>query len=139
MKKSGEPLHVVAGVIVKNRRILLARRLPGGAHGGLWELPGGKVEEGEKPEEALRRELREELGIAVRVHGPVLETLHAYPHRTIRLAAYWCRIAAGEPRPLECAEIAWVFPAEMDPYPMPEADEPLRKLLKSMGEGKIRP
>ncbi|TAL16223.1 (deoxy)nucleoside triphosphate pyrophosphohydrolase [bacterium] len=138
MKENSEPLHVVAGVIIRRRKILIARRLPGGAHGGLWEFPGGKVEEGESPADALRRELFEELGIAVRVHTPVLETLHAYPHRTIRLAAFWCRIAEGEPRPLECADVAWVSPSGMDRYLMPEADLPLINFLRSMEKGKAR-
>jgi mutator protein MutT len=135
MEDKGQPLQVVAGVIVRRRKILIAKRLPGGAHGGLWEFPGGKVEANEPPKSALARELQEELGIGVRVCSLVLEVVHAYPHRTIRLAAYWCRITSGEPRPLECASLAWVRPSEMDRYQMPEADQPLKYLLKRMEGG----
>jgi 8-oxo-dGTP diphosphatase len=129
-----DPLHVVAGVLLDGPNVLLARRLPGGAHGGLWEFPGGKVEPGETPREALARELEEELSIRVAVEEPFLEVLHDYPHRTIRLDAYRCRIIGGQVRPIGCAETAWVAPRDLPGFPMPEADLPIAKKLVSLGE-----
>jgi len=124
------PVPVVAGVLQHGQgRILLARRLPGGPHGGLWEFPGGKVEAGESPEEALARELVEELGIEVAVGEEVLAVDHAYPHLTLRLTAYACALVAGDPTPLHCQEFAWVRPEAFGAYPMPEADLPIARLL----------
>jgi mutator protein MutT len=125
-----EPLHVVGAIILRAGRILLARRLPGGPHGGLWEFPGGKVEQGEEPRQALKRELDEELGVAVRVGWLCRSVTHAYSHRTIRLDVYWCRLLGGEPKPLECEEVLWVKPWEIADFDMPEADAPIAELLK---------
>ncbi len=130
MAKGTQPsVDVVAGVIFRHGLILIARRNPGGPHGGLWEFPGGKVEPGESPEEALARELLEELGAHVAVLGLMKEVIHSYRHATIRLLAYRCEIAAGEPSPLECAELKWVEPRDLSNYEMPEADGPIRNFL----------
>lgn len=106
-------------------RILIARR-PLGVHlGGLWELPGGKVRPGETPEEAARRESREELGVEIEVLDPVCPPVdHDYPERRVRLRFYRARLAAGSPpaRPLGCAEIAWVAPADLPRYDFPPAN-----------------
>jgi len=131
---SGQPLAVVAAVLRDGQgRVLLARRLPGGPHGGLWEFPGGKVEPGEMPEEALARELVEELGIQVTVGDEVLAVDHAYPHLRLRLIAYACTLRAGTPATLHCQDFAWVTPAELTSYPMPEADLPIARLLAGQG------
>jgi mutator protein MutT len=128
-----ERLLVTAAVVRRDGQVLIARRLPSGPRGGLWEFPGGKVEPGESPEEALRRELREELGVAVEV-GPLLMRVdHDYPDRAIRLVAYDCTLAAGDPEPLECAEVSWVAPAELVTYPLAPADEPIRERLLAGG------
>ncbi len=120
---------VVAAVVRRgDGRVLLAQR-PSGAHAGLWEFPGGKVEPGETPEQALARELREELGIGVEV-GEVLATVeHRYPHIAIRMTAYACRLVEGEPRGLHGQAVAWASPVEMSRYPMPEADVPIARLV----------
>ncbi len=126
-------MHVVAGVVVEGDRVMVARRLPGGAHGGLWEFPGGKVEEGEAPADALVREFDEELGVRVRVEGPLGRVLHHYPHRSILLDAYLCKIVEGKPRPIECAEVKYLQYLQLDSLPMPEADTPLvNKLVELM-------
>lgn len=125
-----EPLHVVGAMIVRGGRILLAKRLPGGPHGGLWEFPGGKVEPGEGPKEALRRELSEELGVEARVGWLCRSVVHPYSHRTIRLDVYWCRLARGEPQPLGCQKLLWVRPGEIAAFSMPEADAPIAELLR---------
>lgn len=128
------PLPVVAAVLRDAQgRVLLARRLPGGPHGGLWEFPGGKIEPGETPREALARELAEELGIQVAVSDELLAVDHSYPHLRIRLTAYACTLAAGAPAPLHCQEFAWVSPGDLASYPMPEADVPIARKLASRG------
>lgn len=121
---------VVAAVIRANDgRILLAQRPAGGPHGGLWEFPGGKVEEGESPEEALVREILEELEIEIAVGEELTSVEHAYPHVAIRLTAYECRLLRGVPRPLHCQDFSWVDPDRLLSYPMPEADLPIARFL----------
>jgi len=129
--KEAAPLDVVAAVIRRgDGRVLLAQRLPVGPHGGLWEFPGGKVEEGESREAALRREIQEELGVEVEVGRALLSVDHDYPHVRIRLHAYSCTLAAGVPRPLHCQDFAWVLPEEFGSYPMPAADLPVAAAVR---------
>ncbi len=123
------PLHVVAALILKDEKILVAKRLPGGPHGGLWEFPGGKVEPGEDPDAALVRELEEELGIEVRVDSQFMEVFHDYDTFTIRLDTRWCTHLSGEPRTLVCAGLKWVRPSEVAGLEMPEADLPIALAL----------
>jgi len=120
------PIRVVAAVLEDVAgRVLLARR-PDGAHqGGLWEFPGGKVEAGEHPAEALRRELREELGIRILAHRPLIRVHHAYADREVVLDVHRVTAYRGEPVGLEGQPLAWVLPAELSGYPMPAADRPI--------------
>jgi 8-oxo-dGTP diphosphatase len=125
-------LTVVAAALVDGeRRILLQRRAPGRAMAGLWEFPGGKVEEGERPEAALARELEEELGIAVETGSltPAAFASADNDGRHMLLLLYLCREWRGEPRPLDASALKWVRPDEMGALPMPPADEPLIPLL----------
>ena len=114
-------VEVVAAVIERDGRILIARR-PAASHlGGLWEFPGGKRRAGESAEAALVREIREELDAAVAV-GELLDTVDwAYPEKTVRLRFFRCALA-GEARAAEGQEIAWVRPAELRDYEFPPAD-----------------
>ena len=95
-----QAIPVVAGILVRDGKIMISRR-PAGAHMGMkWEFPGGKIETGEAPEDALWRELMEETGAeveAVRIYG---EKLWAYPEKTVLLLFYMARLLSGEPRPL---------------------------------------
>jgi 8-oxo-dGTP diphosphatase len=122
-------IEVVAAVIEREGRILIARR-PAALHlGGLWEFPGGKRQPGETPEAALVREIREELDAAVTV-GELLDDVEwPYPEKTVRLLFFRCALA-GEPRAAEGQEIAWVAPADLDRYEFPPADEGLVTRLR---------
>lgn len=127
------PIPVVAAVIRDGEdRVLLARRPLHKRHGGLWEFPGGKVEAGETPEAALAREMAGELGVEVEVGPERARVTHAYPDATILLTAHECRILAGEPKPVECLQLAWVQPADFGAYPMPDADLPIALALQRL-------
>ncbi|HEX5532089.1 MAG TPA: 8-oxo-dGTP diphosphatase MutT [Methylomirabilota bacterium] len=123
-------VEVVAAVIERAGRILIARR-PAASHlGGLWEFPGGKRHPGESAEAALVREIREELDAAVAV-GELLDTVDwVYPDKTVRLRFFRCALR-GDARPAEGQEIAWVTPAELRAYEFPPADAGLVERLSS--------
>jgi 8-oxo-dGTP diphosphatase len=112
---------VVAAVVERDGRYLITRRIDGTHLAGLWEFPGGKILAGEDPEEALQRELREELGVET-VVGEPLEAVHwTYPEKTIRLSFFRCTLDR-DPTPLEGQEIRWVAAADLPGYRFPEAD-----------------
>src|SRR4249920_604400 len=90
---------VTAAIIRRNGSVLLARRSSGERLAGFWEFPGGKVENGETPEECLARELDEELGIRARIGEKFAESLHQYDHGSFRIVAYFVDWIAGDPRP----------------------------------------
>ncbi len=130
-KKKVPHKTVCAGVIVNSRgRILIAQRYSHDMLGGLWEFPGGKKENGESLEACIIRELREELGIHVRVIGHLLKVKHAYSHFTIDLHTYCCRISKGRPVCRECADYRWVTLDEMQQYPFSRADHKIIDYLK---------
>ncbi len=113
-------------------RVLIAQRPPGKAMAGLWEFPGGKVQAGELPEEALIRELKEELDIDTRQSclAPLTFASHAYDDFHLLMPLYVCRIWQGEPKPLEGQVLKWVRPLRLAVYPMPPADAPLVAMLR---------
>lgn len=115
-------LIVSAAVIEREGRIMLCQRRPD-AHNGLkWEFPGGKLEPGESPEAALRRELREELAVDAQVSRVMDAVFHRYPDRDVLVLFYRCAIPAGEPQPLDCHAIAWAKPDELPEYDLAGAD-----------------
>lgn len=127
MVTEDEPrIDVVAGVITDaTGRILLARRTDGRDLAGLWEFPGGKREPGETPEQALIRELDEELGIQVEVGDPIIAVPQRYPHKRLRLDVRRIERWRGKPRGNEGQALAWVPPAKLPTYSMPPADRPV--------------
>lgn len=122
--------QVVAGVLRRGNRVLLARRPEGALLGGMWEFPGGKMEPGETPEQALKRELWEELAVQVRVGSPLGSFRHAYTHFRITLRAYCVFLLQGEPRPQEGQQVAWVPLEDLPQYPMGKVDRQIARLLR---------
>ena len=118
---------VAAALIDPDGRVLIAERPPGKTLAGLWEFPGGKVEAGERPEETLIRELREELGLAVEEPclAPLTFASHAYEAFHLLMPLYVCRRWTGVATGLEGQRLAWVRPRDLRAYPMPPADAPL--------------
>ena len=115
-------------------RILLAQRPEGKSMAGLWEFPGGKVDPGETPEEALIRELKEELDIDVTEAclAPLTFASHRYEDFHLLMPLYACRKWNGEITAKEGQEFAWVRPIRLGDYEMPPADEPLKAILRDM-------
>ncbi len=137
------PIHVVAGVLSDARgRILLARREGARELAGLWEFPGGKVEPGETPRQALVRELREEIGVEVDAAEP--QPLIAVPHRMasgkrILLDAYRITRFSGRARGMEAQAVTWVSPERLGNYSMPGADGPVVAALRQPPDYLITP
>jgi 8-oxo-dGTP diphosphatase len=133
-----EPLPVILVVAVAlvdaDGRVLLAQRPPGKAMAGLWEFPGGKVHEGEAPEAALIRELKEELGIDVAevCLAPFTFASHRYERFHLLMPLYVCRRWNGTVTPREGQTLAWVRPLKLGEYPMPPADKPLVAMLQDL-------
>jgi len=125
---------VAAALIDADGRILLAQRPEGKSMAGLWEFPGGKVEAGERPDDALRRELWEELKVDAceSCLQAFTFTSHAYPDFNLFMPLWLVRRWDGIPQALEHQALKWVWPKDMGDYPMPPADEPLVAALRDM-------
>ena len=123
--------EVVAALISENGSILICRRPAGKAQALLWEFPGGKVDPGETPEQALVRECREELAVRLEVGALYTRVTHQYPDLRVRLSLYHAAIAEGRPKNLEHADIRWVKPTELDQYDFCPADRDIIKGLKA--------
>ena len=131
-------MTVVAAALVDGEgRILLQQRSPDRAMAGLWEFPGGKVEEGETPEAALVREIEEELGIGLEAAELIPASFASAPvgGRHMVLLLYLCRRWSGVPRPLDASALKWARPAEMVAEEMPPADRPLIAALEALLRG----
>ena len=127
-------LVVACALIDSDGRVLIAQRPAGKQMAGLWEFPGGKLEAGERPEDCLIREMREELGITVREPclAPFTFASHSYTDFHLLMPLYLCRRWEGAPTALEHAAIKWVRPRELTQYPMPDADMPLIPMLRDL-------
>ena len=131
-----QPLMLVVAVALVDAdgRVLIAQRPESRSMAGLWEFPGGKIEADERPEDALIRELREELGIAVKEAclAPFTFASHTYGAFHLLMPLYVCRRWEGTPEPRHHAALKWVKPKDLKSYPMPAADLPLIPLLRDL-------
>jgi len=130
------PLLLVAAcaLIDSDGRVLIAQRPEGKTMAGLWEFPGGKIEKGERPEDTIIRELREELGIVVREAclAPFVFASHGYEAFHLLMPLFLCRRWEGTIVPAEGQAIKWVRPRDLGDWPMPPADLPLIPLLRDL-------
>ena len=124
-------LVVACALVDADGRVLIAERPEGKSMAGLWEFPGGKVEPGETPEQALIRELREELGIVTKEAclAPLTFVSHAYQAFHLLMPLYVCRRFEGIAMPREGQRLKWVRPKSLRDYPMPPADAPIIPFL----------
>jgi len=127
-------LVAAVALIDPDQRVLLAQRPPGKAMAGLWEFPGGKVDPGETPEEALIRELAEELGIDTTASclSPLAFASHGYETFHLLMPLFACRQWRGIPQAREGQVLRWVRVADLHTYPMPPADVPLVAQLRDI-------
>jgi A/G-specific adenine glycosylase len=132
LKPKAEVPHftVTAAVLQRDGKILLAKRPSKGLLGGMWEFPGGKVENGESLEASLTREIREELDVEIQVVEPFGIYQHAYTHFRITLHAFLCELAESNPTPVEATELVWALPTELGNYPMGKVDRLIAKRLQ---------
>ncbi len=123
-------MSVTAAIIERDGRYLLARRKPGGLRGGRWEFPGGKLEPGETDEQALTRELHEELGVSCTVGRPEPFVIHDYPDIAVELRPYRVTIT-GEPVAHEHEALAWIHRKELLDVELCDADIPIAQRILS--------
>ena len=142
MKDNTPPLHhsttplvveVSAGLVFRSGQLLITQRLAGAHLAGLWEFPGGKREPDESFEDCLRRELHEEIGVAVRVHEEIERITHSYPEKTVHLRFFRCTLAEAdaEPSAIGCEAVAWVTRETLGTYAFPAADERLLERVRA--------
>ncbi len=122
--------RVAVGLVWSEGRLLMARRPSEGLLGGLWEFPGGKIEEGEEPAAAVRRELREEMDVEVEVGEGLEPVRHAYSHFRVTIHPFHARIVAGTPRARSAEEWRWIAPDAVDEVPLPAANH---RILAQLG------
>jgi A/G-specific adenine glycosylase len=124
-------IQVGAGIVWRRGRILLCKRPAHVMLGGLWEFPGGKIDPGETPEQCIRRELKEECDLDVRVGKHLVDVTHTYSHLRVTLRCYHCQSPRGRVRRIGCDDFRWVRPEEIAAFPLPKADV---RILEALAE-----
>ncbi|WP_201298573.1 (deoxy)nucleoside triphosphate pyrophosphohydrolase [Microbacterium sp. 8M] len=125
-------VRVVGAAIIADGRVLAARRGAEQVLAGLWEFPGGKIEVGESPESALRREIAEELGCTIEVGDLIETTVHIYDFATVELTTFYATLVAGNPAATEHAELRWLDPSHLPDLAWAPADVPaVRRISQS--------
>ncbi|MBI3593340.1 MAG: (deoxy)nucleoside triphosphate pyrophosphohydrolase [Nitrospirae bacterium] len=122
---------VAAAIIIQEGKILISRRKKNVHLGRYWEFPGGKKNEKEELTDTLIREVREELGIGIKVGEEAIAVTYRYPDRTVELHFYFCEWKSGTCQALECDEYLWIEKSRMDEFTFPPATSPLIKMLMS--------
>lgn len=129
MKKN---IHVVGAVIVEDEKILCAQRGEGKTLSLKWEFPGGKIEQGESPQEALRREIEEEMNCQIEIGDQVEHTVYEYDFGIVHLTTFFCRIVQGEPVLTEHVAVKWLAPHELNSLDWAPADIPAIEKLSQL-------
>ena len=134
MNKLPMVLVAAAALVDNDGRVLVQQRPKGKNMAGLWEFPGGKVESGERLEQSLIRELKEELDVDVTEAclAPFTFASHVYDDFYLLMPLFVCRVWQGMPRPLENQALKWIRPLRMVALPMPPADRPLAAMLRDL-------
>ena len=125
VKKSIPHYNVAVGVVWKEDLILITKRHSSAMLGGLWEFPGGKLQNNETHQNCIQREINEELGVNVTIFNKIKTIKHAYSHFKITLTAYHCQYESGELRTLGCADFRWISPEDISSLPFPKANHKL--------------
>jgi 8-oxo-dGTP diphosphatase len=125
-------LVVCAAIIHKDNKVLIAQRKEGDTHALLWEFPGGKVEEGESPEESIVREINEELDINISADNVFDVVHHKYEKRNIILIVYNCTYLSGDPKAIECNDFKWIDIKEMNKFKFVAADNNIVNKLNNL-------
>ncbi|BAQ60039.1 mutator mutT protein [Geminocystis sp. NIES-3708] len=121
----------IAVIINDKQEILIDKRLPTGLMANLWEFPGGKIEKGETPQDCIKREIKEELGVDIIINHHLLDITHRYSEFIVTLSVYICEIITGKPKTLECAEIRWVTVSQLDDFEFPSANQEIILALRN--------
>jgi 8-oxo-dGTP diphosphatase len=128
-------MQVVAAALFDDRgQVLLAERPPGKHMAGYWEFPGGKLMDGESEQQALARELHEELGLIVHAAAPFMRLTHDYPDRTVELSMWLVARYSGVPQPLDGQRLRWVAPALLPAQRILDADRPFIEALQQRAD-----
>ena len=137
MKKINPCQQVGIGLVFnKNGELLIDQRLESSSMGGMWEFPGGKKNSNESIEETIDREIREEVGIVVKVGEKLLSFEHAYSHKKIHFTVHLCELKSGEAKPLSSQKLLWVAPEKLLDFPFPAANSKIiSELYKHLGIG----
>ena len=123
-------IEVVAGIIYKDYKFLIAQRNFKKSQGGLWEFPGGKIEKDETGEEALIREIKEEFNADIKVDKYIGENLHHYPEKDIKLSFYKATLISDKIELLEHEDYKWIFKSELDKFEFAPADGFIIEIIK---------